>query len=608
VALNGTGAAEPNSCTTNATTSPAQPAPTASYAGSSLGGKVMAGGTPLIGSSVQLYAAGSSGNGSAPTTLLGTPLLTDANGAFTVPSGYSCPYSNSVLYAVARGGQAGPNGAANNGTALASVLGTCDSITADPAFTINELTTAATAWSMAPFLSAGGRIGATATNSSGIALAAGTFANLVNPLTGSAPGTYFPSTGQAPTATLDSAANLLNACIASTGATSSSCTQLYSLTASSTLKPVNTLDAAMNVVQHPANNTAALYTLSTSSTAYTPALTQAPSDWTLFVTYDDGGLSDPSAVSIDSTGRIWVADYYYAASLFSNTGTPIFTGGINGNALYNSYGGAVDVNDVEWITNEQGPDNINALGTVTLLDSSGSSPAIYGSGGLNFPHAIAMDTSGNAWVADYGSSSVTIFNSTGQPLSGPAGYTNAQYAFPVAIATDSKCNGFIANQGTDTVSFTSADGSIYGTYVTGDGPSGLAIDSNDNVWVADYYGDNVGLISSAGNLLSGTSGFTGGGIDHPNGIAVDGQGNAWIANYRTAGLSEISGLSGTSAPAVVSHTQGWGHDAGLLETYGIAIDAGGSIWVTNSVSNTLTQFVGLAAPVKTPLLGPVRIP
>jgi hypothetical protein len=38
----------------------------------------------------------------------------------------------------------------------------------------------------------------------------------------------------------------------------------------------------------------------------------------------------------------------------------------------------------------------------------------------------------------------------------------------------------------------------------------------------------------------------------------------------------------------------------------LAIDASGSVWVSNSAmnANTLTQFVGLASPVKTPLLGP----
>jgi hypothetical protein len=81
----------------------------------------MAGQIPIVGASVQVYAAGTTGNGSAPTPLLMTPLLTDARGAFNVPATFTCPYSNSVLYAVARGGQAGAG--PNAGIVLATVLG-----------------------------------------------------------------------------------------------------------------------------------------------------------------------------------------------------------------------------------------------------------------------------------------------------------------------------------------------------------------------------------------------------------------------------------------------------------------------------------------------------
>jgi hypothetical protein len=46
----------------------------------------------------------------------------------------------------------------------------------------------------------------------------------------------------------------------------------------------------------------------------------------------------------------------------------------------------------------------------------------------------------------------------------------------------------------------------------------------------------------------------------------------------------------------------------MEEAFGIAIDAGGSVWVSDELGNKVYQFVGLAAPVKTPLIGPVRVP
>jgi streptogramin lyase len=597
---------EPNNCKSVATTSPYQPTPTSNYTGPNLTGVVRGGSLPLIGASVQLYAAGTSGNGSAPTALLTTPLTTDANGAFTSASNITCPLSNSVLYVVARGGHAGTSGASNSGTVLTTILGPCNSLSTSLNIVVNEATTVATVWAMAQFLAAGGNIGSSSTNNSGLSLAAATAANLVNPATGSAPGATFPATATSPAAKINTLSNILNPCITSSGPSSSACTGLYA-SAKTSSTPLNTLDAAMNIVQHPGDNIASVFALSSGSSAYSPQLNAAPADWTLFVTYSGAGMNGPSAVSIDSTGNVWVASYYAAASLFSNTGSPIFPNGITGNNLSNSYGGAVDVTDTMWVANEQSPTTLNAgLGSLTLLNTAGASPAAYSSGGINFPIAIAFDTSGVAWIANYGNSGVTLLSSAGSPLSGASGYTSANLAFPVAIATDSKCNAYVANQSSNTITRILADGSAFTDFTTGDGGSGLAIDASDNVWVANYYANSVGLVSSAGTVLSG-SGFTASSLNQPQGIAVDSAGNAWIASYRGSSLTELSAAS-SNPGTILSPAAGWAPDSKLLEPYALAIDASGNIWVSNFGSNTLTEFIGLAAPVKTPPLGPVRTP
>ena len=63
-----------------------------------------------------------------------------------------------------------------------------------------------------------------------------------------------------------------------------------------------------------------------------------------------------------------------------------------------------------------------------------------------------------------------------------------------------------------------------------------------------------------------------------------------------------------SNAALLSPTDGFGMDAALSQPFGIAIDASGNIWVSNAGTATLTQFVGLASPVKTPLTGPPASP
>jgi streptogramin lyase len=319
-------------------------------------------------------------------------------------------------------------------------------------------------------------------------------------------------------------------------------------------------------------------------------------------------MNGPSSLSIDSQGNVWVANYFGVASLFSNTGSATFPSGITGNGLQNSYGGAVDVNDTMWIANEQSANTVNdGLGSLTLLNNSGSAAAQYTSGGLNFPIAVAFDTSGVAWVVDYGNSHITLLSSSGFPLSGTAGYTAANLVFPSAIATDSKCNAYVANQSSSTITRVIADGSAFTDFTVGQGPTSVAVDSADNVWAANYYANSVGLVSSTGKVLS-SSGYTGGGMNAPRAIAADGTGNAWIASEHSTAVAEFAAASSTNPGQLLSPSTGWGADAKLVEPYSLAIDSAGNLWVSNYGSNTLTEFIGLAAPVKTPLLGPVRVP
>jgi streptogramin lyase len=286
----------------------------------------------------------------------------------------------------------------------------------------------------------------------------------------------------------------------------------------------------------------------------------------------------------------------------------VFTAGISGNGLLESYGGAVDVNDTMWVANEQSTSDVNnALGSLALLSNSGSSAAQYTNGGLNFPIAVAFDTSGDAWIANYGDSHITLLGANGSALSGSNGYTSADLEFPSAIATDSKCNAYVANESSNTVARVLADGSAFTSFVVGQGPASVAIDSGDNVWSANFYANSVGLVSPAGTVLSG-NGYTGGGLNAPRAIAVDASGNAWVASEHGTSLVEFASASSGNPGALLSPAGGWGSDAKLSQPYSLAIDAAGNIWVSNYASDTLTEFIGLAAPVKTPLLGPVRVP
>jgi streptogramin lyase len=589
---------------------PPPPPPPPGFPGASFSGKVMAGTQPIVGASIQLYAAGITGNGSAGTSLLATTLTTDANGAFTVPASYSCTAATSQLYVVARGGSVGGS-SANTAITLATAIGTCNQITTSSQFVINEVTTAATVWALDQFLTAGANLGAAATNSKGLANAVATVANLANITAGSSPGAAFPANGASPAAKINTLANLLNTCTAA--ATPTPCSQLFaSTTPSGGSAPSNTLDAALNLVRNPGSNVGALYTQGTTSSAFTPALTAAPADWTLFISYTGGGMNSPSSLGVDSMGNVWVASYFSAATEFSPTGTPLFPNGITSGGLSESYGLAVDAQDNVWITNEASPSTVNgSLGSVSVFSSSGqpvSGATGYAAGGLNYPVAVAIDTNADAWVVDFGNSHVTLLSSTGAPLSGAAGYTTDSFAFPIAVAVDGNHNAWIGDQNDAVITRVSSDGTQFLKVSCCDGPNALAIDQLGNVWAANFYGDSVSEISSTGAVLSSGYSDNKASIDHPQGVAIDGSGHVWISNFRGPSITELAGATASSPGQILSPTAGYAPDAKLLEAYGIVIDASGNLWVTSFGDNILTEFIGVATPVKTPRIGLPQTP
>ncbi len=574
-------------------------------------GRAMAGTQPINGATVQIYAAGTTGDGSAGTALLGSTVTTDGAGGFTIPAGYACPAASSQLYVIVRGGQVGSS-AVNSDITLATPIGACNQLASGSQFVINEVTTAATAYGLAQFFSVGGNIGASATNSQGLANAVATVANLANLTTGTSPGATFPQNGSSPSAKINSLANLLNTC--ASAASASGCSALFAATTlSGASAPSNALDAALNIVRNPGTNVAALYTQSTASTAFTPALTAAPSDWTMFINFTGGGMNSPSGVGVDANGNIWVASYFSALSEFSPVGNPVFPTGIAAGGLYHSYDLAVDAQNNVWIPNEDTTaTGVNrGLGSVTTFNSSGqptSGASGYTAGGIYYPIALAVDTNATTWVVNYGNSSLTLLSSSGQPLNGSTAYTSPLFVFPVAIAVDSSHNAWLANQEDVTVAKVSPDGKTITSYACCNGASGIAIDQRGFVWVANYYGDSISQLASDGTVISSGYSDNKASIWHPQGIAIDGSGHVWVTNYFGASLTELAGSATASPGQILSPTIGYAHDAALNEGFAVAVDASGNLWVTNFFTNTLTEIVGLAAPVKTPQLGPVQSP
>ncbi|HEY0307097.1 MAG TPA: hypothetical protein VGB94_02995 [Acidobacteriaceae bacterium] len=572
-------------------------------------GVVTSSATPVVGASVQLYAAGTTGNGSTATALLSGAVSTDVNGNFAIPSSFTCPTASSAIYLLAKGGQVGITGSYNSALWLITPLPPCGSLTTNTSVTLNEISTVATAATLAQFYSTGGNIGATATNAAGLAHAIVTEQVLVDTATGVSPSLSIATNVTVSSAKLNTLANAFTACAVN----SASCTALFSAAATTTAPvttPSNTVDAAFNIARQPGNNATALWTLATGTT-FTPVLSDPPPDWMTYITVTGGGMNEPTAIAVDSYGNVWSANYNEVLSEFEPGGTPVFANGITGSGLHESYGMAIDGANNVWVENDETPGSPYNGGTVSKFSNAGVaiSSGIGYTAGIYFPTGIASDPNGNMWIANYGNSTYALYANAGTQITTNCNSKGCGYGsleFPVAVAADNNHVGWIANQSSNTVTRVSADGSTVTPITCCSGASGLAVDAGGYVWVANYFGDSISELSSTGTVVS--RGYTGSGIVHPQGIAVDGGGTVWVANYRGNSFSELAGSATTTPGAGFSPSIGFGSDAGMVEPYALAIDASGNVWISNQALNSLTEFVGVAVPVKTPLVGPPQVP
>lgn len=581
--------------------------------GAGFGGKVMAGSQPVSGATVQLFAAGNAGYGSAGTALLSSALTTNSAGGFTVPAGYVCLSPSRQVYLIARGGSPGGSGSGNNASlGLMAALGGCGSIVSGASVVVNEVTTVGSVAALAAFYASGGNVGASSTNAAGLANAFGTAGQLVNMTTGASPGASLPAGLSVPAAKINTLADILNSCTATSGG--AACASLVAAAGvAGGATPHDTLDAVYNILRNPANNVRALDALLPASPAFAPVAAGAVPDWTLAVTWSGGGMNLPTAMALDSSGNAWVASYFSALTELPalGTGGSVQQIASASSALMESYGLTVDGGNNVWVANEQSSNSINGgNGNVVKFSSTGqvlSGAGGYSAGGVYFPQGLAADTTGNVWVADYGDSLVSLLSPSGSAVNGAMAWGSGQLFLPVAVAVDASHNAWVANQSANTISRISADGSKVMQVSCCNGASGLAVDQGGNVWVANFFGNSISEVSSTGAVL--LNGQTGGGVDHPQAVATDGAGRVWVGNFHAGTLSEFSGSTSAAPGMPLSPAPGLGTDAQLGSPFALAVDQSGNVWVSNSSGgNTVTVFVGLASPVKTPLLGPAQLP
>ena len=211
-------------------------------------------------------------------------------------------------------------------------------------------------------------------------------------------------------------------------------------------------------------------------------------------------------------------------------------------------------------------------GTGAVQNSSGDGgPATSAS---LTPNGVTVDSAGNIYIADFGSSTIRKVNKAGI-ISTVAGYASE----PMMFTGD----GVAATQS-----------SIY----LGDRHNGLAVDKAGNLYIADYGHDRVRKVDTSGIITtvagSDAHGFAGDGgpatsasLLNPSDVTVDSSGNLYIAdtsNFRIRKVDthgNISTVAGTGPAATSSGDGGPATQAALVTPLGVAVDQAGNIYIAD---------------------------
>jgi hypothetical protein len=209
-------------------------------------------------------------------------------------------------------------------------------------------------------------------------------------------------------------------------------------------------------------------------------------------------------------------------------------------------------------------------------------------GGIATPSSIAIDGSGNAWIANnISTGSVTELNSLGVPQNSSP-LTGGGLQTPSSIAIDLNGNAWIANNynpGSITELSGSTGAAMGSSPFSGGGvnePYGIAIDGSDNVWTANFgesFAGSVSKFANNGTADSGSSGY-GTGMEIANGIAIDPSGNAWNTDLNYGNLDEVN-----NSGVLQSGFSGYNGGSSINNPTALAFDSSSHVWVTTYGSN-----------------------
>jgi sugar lactone lactonase YvrE len=500
------------------------------------------------------------------------------------------------LYSV---GGAPIGGSANSAAGLLAALGNCPSggtFSSSLYIVINEVSTVAAAYAMAGFASDALHVSTSGSIPGQLGLLnafanAGNLETLSGSNAGTAPTTTMNGNGTVPQAEIYTLANILASCVSSSGPTSSTCNTLLTDTGAS-----DTATAAINIAHNPGANVAALYGLVGATGPFQPALSSVPNDFTIALNFTGSGITSPTAIAIDSVGDAWITNNGSTGTVTELSPVGVVLNGSPIAVALSPVSIAIDLSGNAWVACDYNPGGVVGLSsTGTVLTGSP-----FTGGGVSEPDAVAVDGSNHVWVGNVGqfqNGQISELTSSGTAVTGsPFGPNFGSIEAAVAIDLSGNVwaiNSYLEGPEKFVISGSSATAT---NYTPINNPTGLAVDASNHTWYSTH-GSNVAVFNTSGTEVGL---YTGGGLQYSQAIAMDGASNAWIANTTFTApdpglLSEFSngGTAITSSTGYKSST--------MLSPTGIAVDSAGDVWVTNKGNSSVSEFIGAAVPVLTPL-------
>jgi uncharacterized protein (TIGR03437 family) len=352
-------------------------------------------------------------------------------------------------------------------------------------------------------------------------------------------------------------------------------------------------------------------------------------------------LCSPAGVAADANGNVFVADTCNnRIRKISATGiiTTVVGNGVLGSGGDGGLATAAQLNGPSGVvvdapgnlfiadTANQRIRKVSTSGIITTVAGTGTS-GFGGDGGLataaqlRLPQGVAVDGSGNLFIADTDNSRIRKVSTSGiiTTVAGNSGFggdgglaTAASLYIPYGVTVDGSGNMFIADTGNQRIRKVSAGGIITtvagsesglfccdgepATYAALYSPSGVAVDATGSLFITERGSQRIRKVSASGIITTiagtGVRGFSGDGgpafgseLDYPTGISIDAVGNLFATTgNRIRELISLPQL-GVGCQYAIDQAQQAFTPAGASASVGILASASTCPWFVVSTVN-----------------------